>query len=91
MVRVVNQIQAKMCLEIVVTHDAATFHKENVMNKALLISVSELSKILGIGRTKAYELIGNGDIESVQIGNRRLISVKSVKTYVKSLREGEKA
>jgi excisionase family DNA binding protein len=33
---------------------------------------------LGIGKTKTYELIGEGQLECVTIGTRRLVKVASI-------------
>lgn len=53
--------------------------------KPELISVDELTRMLGIGRTKAYELLSEGKIESACIGRRRLISRKSARAYADGL------
>lgn len=42
-------------------------------------SVSETAKALGLGRTKIYELIAEGRLETVRIGRRRLIKVESIR------------
>lgn len=44
----------------------------------ILISVAEASDALGLGRSKTYELISAGKLESVNIGRRRLVRVSSV-------------
>jgi excisionase family DNA binding protein len=38
-----------------------------------LISLNELQEILGIGRTKAYDLVASGELPAVRIG--RIIRV----------------
>ena len=45
----------------------------------LLCSIPEAASALGIGRSKTYELIGAGLLETVAIGRRRLVRVESVK------------
>ena len=35
-------------------------------------SVTEVAKILGIGRSKAYELVASGEIPSIRFGERLL-------------------
>jgi len=52
--------------------------------KPTFISVRDLCSMLGIGRTKAYELINEGSIQSAQIGRRRLIVRKSASTFADS-------
>jgi excisionase family DNA binding protein len=41
-------------------------------------TIEEASDVSGIGRTKLYELIGAGQIETLMIGRRRLIRVPSL-------------
>lgn len=38
------------------------------------ITVDELAKVLGIGRRQAYEAVNRGDVPSIRIGQRILIS-----------------
>ncbi|RYD80526.1 MAG: DNA-binding protein [Verrucomicrobiaceae bacterium] len=45
----------------------------------ILLSVRETAGVLGIGRTKLYELIGGGQLETVKIGTRRLVRISSVR------------
>lgn len=46
---------------------------------ALLCGIPDAAKALGLGRSKIYELIGEGRLETVTIGRRRLVRVASVK------------
>ncbi len=41
---------------------------------------------LGIGKTKLYELMARGDLESIRIGRRRLILGQSIEALVEGLR-----
>ena len=50
-------------------------------NMKLTYTVSEASKVLGIGRTKMYELINSGEIKSIRFGDAIRIS----RTYVDEL------
>lgn len=50
--------------------------------KPLLRSIRDTSEDLGIGRTKTYELIGLGELATVQIGSRRLVTVASIEAFV---------
>ncbi len=36
----------------------------------------------GLGRTKLYELIGAGRVESVRVGTRRLVIFESLKSFL---------
>jgi excisionase family DNA binding protein len=45
----------------------------------LLVSIPEAAAALGCGRSKLYELIGEGRLETVTIGRRRLVRTDSVR------------
>ena len=45
-------------------------------------TVAEACGATGLGRTKLYELIGAGELDTTTIGRRRLISVRSLQTLV---------
>ncbi len=55
--------------------------------KPIYVSISEAMRLLGIGRTKLYDLIRYGDVARVHIGSKSLISVESIERYAASLRE----
>ena len=55
------------------------------MNK-LLLTASEAAEVLGIGRTKVYELLRVGAIESVRVGGSRRIPAEALHAYVEWLR-----
>jgi excisionase family DNA binding protein len=46
--------------------------------KPVWVSVNRAIKASSIGRTRIYELIDNGTIDSVIVGRRRLISFASI-------------
>lgn len=48
---------------------------------AELISVEDTIALIGIGRTKLYELLSTNEIESVKIGRRTLIRRASLRRY----------
>ena len=50
-----------------------------MLEDSILVSVSETGRILNIGKTKIYELISDGNLVSVKIGSRRLVTMKSVR------------
>jgi excisionase family DNA binding protein len=58
----------------------------NPSMSVLLLTVVEAGKLLGVGRTTAYELIGSGDLEVVHIGRAARVPVDSVHAYVARLR-----
>lgn len=47
--------------------------------ESLLVSIPDAAKALGLGRSKLYELIAEGRLESVTIGRRRLVRTESVR------------
>lgn len=54
----------------------------------LLLTPEEAGKVLGIGRTKVYELMLSNALESVKIGASRRIPAESLTTFVEALRAG---
>ena len=48
------------------------------------VSVVDTAKLLGLSRSKIYELIHSGDLRIVKIGRRTLVSVASIRTLVSS-------
>lgn len=48
----------------------------------VLLSIEDLQDILGIGRTKAYELIRSGQIRSIRIGRLVRISKSDLLDYL---------
>jgi excisionase family DNA binding protein len=51
----------------------------------LLLKPEEVAECLNIGRSKVYELIRAGALESVQIGTCRRVTRAAVEGYVASL------
>lgn len=52
----------------------------------LLLTVEETAGLIGIGRTKVFELIASGVLESVRIGGARRVPTAAVADYVERLR-----
>lgn len=53
-----------------------------------LLKIPEVTRRLGIGPTKVYELIASGEIESVRIGGARRIPSDAVDAFIQRLRDG---
>lgn len=53
---------------------------------SLLVQVPIAARMLGIGRTKVYELVSAGELELVHIGCRALVPVNSVESFSDRLR-----
>lgn len=54
-------------------------------DRALLCNVTEAAKLLNIGRTNVYRLIGDGRLRSVKVGGGRLIPRKALEQFVDDL------
>jgi excisionase family DNA binding protein len=50
----------------------------------LTCTVAEACEVTGLGRTKIYELIGDGRITTTTVGRRRLVIVQSLLVLVGS-------
>lgn len=48
------------------------------------ITVEEMARVLGIGRRQAYEAVGRGEIPSIRIGHRILISTRVINQILDS-------
>lgn len=48
----------------------------------LSVRVAEASRMIGIGRTKIYELIQAGDLETVKIGRATLVTMRSLRRLI---------
>lgn len=55
----------------------------------LLITVEEASDLLRLGRTRTYDFIRCGSIQSVKVGRRRLVVRSSLDSFVQSLIAGQ--
>lgn len=51
----------------------------------VLISIPEAGKMLSVGRSTLYRLIGDGKLETVKIGRRTLIRVTSIRALAGEL------
>lgn len=56
-----------------------------------VLSVADIQKALGIGRTKAYELINTGQIKCIKIGNAIRVPKQMLLDYIyrRSYNNGE--
>ena len=53
------------------------------MMEPLAVRIPEACRMIGIGRSKLYELIADGTIEVVKIGSATVIPVSQLKALVK--------
>ena len=49
-----------------------------------IITIKEMSAILGIGRNTAYEAVKKGEIPSVKVGRRILVPSKALDKWLES-------
>jgi excisionase family DNA binding protein len=50
--------------------------------RPLAVRVADASRLTGIGKTKLFELIANGTLETTSIGRRRLILYRSLQRLI---------
>jgi excisionase family DNA binding protein len=48
----------------------------------LLLSVADAAHMIGVSRSKLYELLASNEIPSVRIGSRRLVAVATLQAWV---------
>lgn len=51
---------------------------ENHIDHPLTLTVEQAAKVLGIGRSTAYELVHTGDIPSLRLGRRIVVPVSQI-------------
>jgi len=56
------------------------------MDQQITATVAEFCRISGIGRSLTYEMIGDGRLDSITIGKRRLIVLDSYRRLVERQR-----
>ncbi len=54
----------------------------------VLYRVSEAAELLSIGRTRLYEAIKTGDLETVTFGTSRLVPAESIQAFAGRLKKG---
>jgi excisionase family DNA binding protein len=53
----------------------------------LCVRTDRAMAMLGIGKTKLYELMAAGELETINIGRRRLVLLASIDSFVERLRQ----
>lgn len=51
-------------------------------SERITCSIPDASQASGLGRSKLYEAIADGSLETVTIGSRRLIVIRSLKEFL---------
>lgn len=49
----------------------------------LAVSPNEAARLCSIGRTTLYAAMGSGNLKSVKIGTRRLITIEALRAWLK--------
>jgi len=55
-------------------------------SEAVCVRIDRAMRMLDIGKTKLYELIADGELETIRIGRRTLIMQQSIDDLVERLR-----
>lgn len=50
----------------------------------ITVRVTVALQMLGLGKTKFYELLGRGDIRTIKVGRTTLVVVASIREFVES-------
>jgi excisionase family DNA binding protein len=48
----------------------------------LAVAPAEAARMLGLGKTKLYELMAANEITSIKIGTRRLIRISAIEAFL---------
>ena len=54
----------------------------------IAVRVSQAARMIGLGRSKLYELIAAGDVETVKIGRCTLVPIEGLHDPIQKAREG---
>jgi excisionase family DNA binding protein len=57
------------------------------INQPLTLTVEQTAKLLGIGRSTAYELVHTGDIPSLRLGRRIVVPVGAFAEFLQPRRQ----
>jgi excisionase family DNA binding protein len=55
-------------------------------HKPLTVRIREACRMTGIGRSKLYELIQEGEIEVIKVGGMTLVPVNALETFLEAHR-----
>ncbi|MBO9712508.1 helix-turn-helix domain-containing protein [Sphingomonas sp.] len=56
-------------------------------HERIAVRIPVAAQMIGISRSKFYELLDAGEIEAIKLGRSTLIPVASLKTFVEELRQ----
>ena len=55
---------------------------EPQQTRPIAISPAEAARLVGLGKTKLYEVMGTGELPFLKIGTRRLIRVTDLEAWI---------
>lgn len=63
----------------------------NHASQIIAVSPNEAARLCSIGRTTLYAALSSGDLKSIKIGTRRLITMEALRDWLKrnEVRSGE--
>ena len=68
--------------EVIDVRSTVVSHQTLAPGGALLLSVADAAKHVGISKASLYELLHRGEVECVQLGRRRLISRDALARFI---------
>ena len=51
----------------------------------LSVDIAGACRMTGLGRSKIYELLGSGEIRSLKVGRRRIVTVAAIRDFLDRL------
>jgi excisionase family DNA binding protein len=65
-------------------------HLKEPVPQRLVLRIPEVMTMLGLGRTKIYELIGSGDLPVIRVGKAVRIPVTALEKWVEERQHQDK-
>ncbi len=59
----------------------------DAVREPITVRIREACRITGIGRSKLYELIAEGEIETIKVGAMTLVPVAGLRAFIEARRE----
>ena len=77
---------AAKVVDLAIANGIAEYMEATVDNEdPLLLSVTAVARLVGLGKSKTWEEVATGKIFSVRVGRRRLVPRDAVERYVAEL------
>jgi excisionase family DNA binding protein len=57
----------------------------------LSVDIPGACRLTGLGRSKLYELLGNGEIQSLKVGRRRIVTMAALRDFLNRLQADKTA